>query len=114
MSNEDRIIIASAHLPIEVDRTTDGSFTIHMIDENLIYSILYSMKEKEICEIVWVGMLRNFTEYNEEELKSIEELLNDNNMYMIPVTQTEYNDYWTYMNSIMIPAFVDNSIDMKK
>jgi len=114
ISQEDRIIIASAHLPVEVNRLPDDTFSIKLTDESSIYSILYGMKEKRICEVVWVGMLRNFNEFSETELNKIYEILQENNIYMIPVTESEYRNYWTYINKILGPVFISSSIDVHK
>jgi hypothetical protein len=111
---EDRIIIASAHLPIEVDKLPDDTLSIRVTDESLIYSILYGMKEKDICEVVWVGMLKNHSQYSESELDKINEFLKDNNIYMIMANETVYKNYWIFMNNIMAPVFVDSTIDMHK
>lgn len=112
ISTDDRIIIASAHLPFEIDKTPDDNFVIRVTDESLIYSILYGMKEKEVCEVIWVGMLRNFNQFTESELNKIHELLRDNNIYMIPVSETEYKNFWIYMNKILGPIFIESTIDI--
>jgi hypothetical protein len=114
ISSEDRIIIASAHLPFEIDKNPDDTFVIRTTDESLIYSILYGMKEKEICEVVWVGMLKNFRQFSEMELNKIYELLKENNIYMINVTETEYKNYWVYINNILGPVFVESTVDIHK
>jgi hypothetical protein len=75
---------------------------------------MYGMKEKDVCEVVWVGMLRNFSQFNEQELNEIDELLRENNIYMINLTETDYRNYWIYMNKILTPVFVENTIDMHK
>jgi hypothetical protein len=112
ISSEDRIIIASAFLPVEVNRLPDDTFSIKLTDESSIYSILYGMKEKHICEVVWVGMLKNFSQFTETELNKILETLQENNMYMIPVTETEYRNYWIYINKILGPVFISSTINV--
>lgn len=112
ISSEDRIIIASAHLPVEVNRLPDDTFSIKLTDESSIYSILYGMKEKHICEVVWVGMLKNFNQFTETELSSILEILQENNIYMIPVSETEYRNYWIYINKILGPVFISSTINV--
>jgi hypothetical protein len=59
-------------------------------------------------------MLRNFSQFNEQELTEIDDLLRENNIYMINITETDYKNYWIYMNKILTPVFVENSIDMQK
>ena len=113
ISSEDRIIIASAHLPVEVTRLPDDTFSIKLTDESSIFSILYGMKEKHICEVVWVGILKNFNQFTETELSKILEILQENNIYMIPVTETEYRNYWIYINKILGPVFVSSTINVQ-
>jgi hypothetical protein len=114
ISVDDRIIIASAHLPFEIDKTPDDNYLIRVTDESLIYSILYGMKEKEVCEVVWVGMLRNFSQFNEKDLEKISDFLRDRNIFMINVSETEYRNYWIYMNQILGDVFVSSTVDIHK
>lgn len=114
ISQDDRIIIASAHLPFEIDRTPDDNFVIRVTDESLIYSILYGIKEKGICDVTWVGMLKNFSQFNEKELEKIKDFLRDKNIYMINVSETEYKNYWIYMNKILGDVFVASTVDIHK
>lgn len=72
------------------------------------------MKEKEICEVVWVGMLRNFANFSDDDLMKIEELLRENNIYMISISEIDYKNYWIYMNYIIGPVFVENTVDINK
>jgi hypothetical protein len=114
ISSDDRIIIASAHLPIEVDKTPDDNFLIRVIDESLIYSILYGMKEKEISEVIWVGMLKNFSHFSEKDLEKIKDFLRDRNIFLITLPESDYKNYWIYMNHILIDVFVNTAIDINK
>jgi hypothetical protein len=114
ISSDDRIIIASAHLPFEIDKTPDDHFKIRVTDESLIYSILYGMKEKEICEVVWVGMLKNFSQFSVDDLEKINDFLRDKNIYMINVSENEYKNYWIYMNKILGDVFVACTVDIHK
>jgi hypothetical protein len=114
ISVDDRIIIASAHLPFEIDKTPDDNYVIRVTDESLIYSILYGMKEKEVCEVLWVGMLRNFSQFNEKDLEKISDFLRDRNIYMINVSETEYKNYWIYMNQILGDVFIASTVDIHK
>jgi hypothetical protein len=114
ISSEDRIIIASAHLPFEIDKLPDDTFKIRATDESLIYSILYGMKEKDICEVVWVGMLKNFRQFSESDINRIYEKLKENNIYMIIVSEMEYRNYWIYMNNILGSVFTEGTVDIHK
>jgi trehalose-6-phosphate synthase len=101
-------------LPFEIDKSRDDKFVIRVTDESLIYSILYEMKEKEICDVVWVGMLKNFMDFSEEELMKIDDFLRDNNIHMINISEIDYKNYWIYMNYVIGPVFIENTVDINK
>ena len=119
LTSDDRIIIASSLLPFEVDRkdTIDENskekYVIRNNDDKLIYLILYGMKEKKFCDVVWVGMLKNAYQYNEDELSEIYEFLKQRNVYMVNIPEKIYNDFWIYINQIISPIFVQSSIDIR-
>ena len=114
ISADDRIIIASALLPFEIDKTPDDNFLIRVTDESLIYSILYGMKEKEVCDVLWVGMLKNASQFCGTDLEKIKEFLRDRNIYMILPTELDYKNYRIYMNQILGDVFIESTIDIHK
>jgi galactitol-specific phosphotransferase system IIB component len=114
ISSDDRIIIASAHLPFEIDKIPGGNFIIRETNESIIYSNLYRIKEKGLCEVVWVGMLKNFQQYSEEDLENIKEILKERNIYMVNITETDYKNYWIYIDQIIGDVFVSSTIDIHK
>ena len=87
---------------------------MRVTDEGLIYSILYEMKEKEIVEVVWVGMLKNFKDFTEEELMEIDDFLRENNIHMLDTSEREYKNFWIYINYILGPVFIENTVDINK
>ena len=113
LTKEDKVIIATPHLPFEIDKRTDGAYSFRQTDENLIYSILFNMKEKKICDVTWVGMLSNYKDYTSKELEIINEMLKESNIHMIELTDIEYKNYWIYINQILTPVFIESTIDIK-
>lgn len=109
ISQEDRIIIVTPFLPFEIEKHGQDIFTIHQSDENMIYSIMYRMKEIDICEVVWVGMLKNYTDYEEDDLYEIQNFLEDKNIHMIiPNMRSDYVNYWIYINNILRNIFMES------
>ena len=53
LNSEDRIIIASTFLPFEIIKSDneDNKYKINLGDDNLIYQILFDMKEKHFCDV---------------------------------------------------------------
>jgi hypothetical protein len=72
------------------------------------------MKEKEVVEVVWVGMLKNFRDFTEDELMEIDEFLRENNIHMIDISEREYKNYWIYINYVLGPVFIENTVDINK
>jgi len=72
MNPDDRVIIATVLLPFNVVRGNGmKKFSLEISDENLIYSVMFKMKETNICDVIWVGMLRNFHDYTDDELNEV-------------------------------------------
>lgn len=119
LTSDDRIIIASALLPFEVDKVDNPSgndkskYVIKSTDDKLIYLILFGMKEKKFCEVIWVGMLKNAYKYTEDELNEIYEFLKQHNVYMVNVPDNDYKNFWIYINQIISPIFVQSAIDIR-
>lgn len=113
MSNEDRIVIVTNYLPFEIERNAQEMYTINMTDESLVYNIMYRMKEINFCEVLWVGMLKNYTDFEEDELREIEAFLEEKNIFLvIPEFLSDYTNYCIYINNIISPVFVECNIDI--
>ena len=103
LTSEDRIIIASMFLPFDIIKgeTEEEKYKINLTDENLIFQLLYDMKEKHFCEVFWVGMLKNANEFDEIEIEEIAEFLQEKKIYMVTATENEFKDYQIYMTKIV-------------
>ena len=114
LTSEDRIIIASMFLPFDIIKgeTEEEKYKINLTDENLIFQLLYDMKEKQFCEVFWVGMLKNANEFDEIEIEEIAEFLQEKKIYMVTATENEFKDYQIYMTKIIAPVFIDSTIDV--
>lgn len=115
--NNDRIIIATTYVPFEIKKQyiTEDNYIYKTIynESNSIYSILFNRRDWYTCDIKWVGMLKNYKEFNETELYEIQDLLEINNIYIvIPDVNIEFDNYLKYVNNIILPVFVDCSMNM--
>ena len=70
------------------------------------------MKEKHFCDVFWVGMLKNYKDFDDIEIEEIAEFLQERNIYLVNVTDKEFNDYQMYMSKIITPVFIDSTIDL--
>ena len=112
IDKDDRLIIVSSLLPFDILKTSEGNYEIKVKYDNMIYSLMYGMKQKNICDVIWIGMLRNYKSFDEDELNDIYEYLVDNNIYMVITDDNDYNNYWIYLNKILKSVFTKNSIDI--
>lgn len=113
MSSEDRIVIVTAYLPFEVEKHNQGFYTLNINEESLVYSIMYRMKEINFCEVVWVGMLENYFQFEEDDLVEIQNFLEEKNIYLVtPDHKSDYTNFWIYVNNIITPVFVECSLNI--
>ncbi len=116
LNNRDRITILSALLPFKIKKVSETEedfskkYQIIMTEDNLVYQILYNIKEKN-PNVFWVGILRNFMEFNEMELMDISEYLAEKNIFVVQCTEKDFNDYTIYKHKILYPIFIENTID---
>ena len=114
ITNDDRLIIVSSLLPFDVEFNDNNEIILNYIPDNDIYSVIYGIKEKNLCNIYWVGMLRNYKKFNEEQLNNISNFLLKSNIYLIIPDKNDYRDYWIYTNFLLKNIFVNNTINVKE
>ena len=116
LNNKDRLTILSSLLPFTIKKVSETEedfskkYQIIMTEDNLVYQILYNIKEKN-PNVFWVGILRNFKDFNEMELMDISEYLAEKNIFVVQCTEKEFNDYTIYKHKILYPIFIENTID---
>ena len=113
--SNDRIIMVTVYLPIHIKKKNMNKDEYEIIeDENSFLSrYLNVLKNREtVVEIIWVGMLKNYFDFESDEINSIEILLKKNNYYMIKPTKKEWNLYLFYLERIMFPIYYNSSVSI--
>ena len=79
LQNSERIIIVTNYLPIIVEKKND-KFEIIVKEYSSVFAMINHLKmnKKIKINIYWVGMLRNYFDFSEEQLDEIEDLLEKN------------------------------------
>ena len=108
----ERIIMVTIYLPIHIKKIDMNKNEYEIIqDENSFLSrYLNVLKNNGIVNLIWVGMLKNYFDFNEEEINDIDDLLKKNNYFMIRPDKKEWNLYLFYLERIMFPVFYNSSI----
>ena len=114
IDNIDRIIMVSIYLPIRVKKKDMNKKEYEIIeDENSFFSrYMNVLKNNDIVNLIWVGMLRNYFDFEEEEISYIDNLLQEKNYFMIKPSKKEWNLYLFYIERIMFPIFYTSSVSV--
>ena len=108
----DRIIMVSIYLPISIKKKDINKKEYEIIeDENSIFSrYLNVLKNNDDVNLIWVGMLKNYFDFEKDEIELIDDLLQEKKYYMIKPNKKEWNLYLFYLERIMFPIFYNSSV----
>lgn len=107
-----RIIVVTFYLPFEVVKSGDKYYQI-ITDETLLNNLMFRLREVNLCEVIWVGILKNFEKFSPSEIDEIEIFFEEKNIFILkPNYMSDYNDCLTYINNILNPVFVECNIDI--
>ena len=112
--NIDRIIMVSIYLPIRIKKKDMNKKEYEIIeDENTFFSrYINVLKNSDTVNLIWVGMLKNYFDFEEEEISYIDNLLQEKNYFMIRPNKKEWNLYLFYIERIMFPVFYTSSVSI--
>ena len=130
---EDKFIILSALLPFNIIKKNENDNFINNVDnskdninikekysiipkyEDELYESLFRIRNQKNCEIYWIGMLENYENFYDENLKDnidndLIEFLKYEKIYIVNPTLKDYKNYWIYINHILGKIFYENKI----
>ena len=114
INNEDRLVFVDEFLPFILKKNEncpeDDEENRYILIPNNKYFIIQDLVKKIKCQICWVGMLKNFEDFDETELEEIYSFLEEKMIFVVEVKKKLYEEYYIYYNNILIPTFIDNSI----
>ena len=120
-SPDDRVVIVTALLPFKIVKTKlpdnpsspNEKYQIVPLTDNITYYTLFKFKQLHIMKVAWIGMLKGIFEFTEEEQEEIIMFLEEQDISLVTTTKKESDDYWTYIDKILSPFFIHNTIDFK-
>ena len=112
LNNSERIIMVTNYLPIIIEKKNDN-FEMKIKEYSSVFAVINNIKNNKKVKILWVGMLRNYFDFTEEELYDIEDLLIENDFYLIHPKKEHWEGHLTYINQIMFPIFITSMFDYK-
>ena len=112
LNNSERIIMVTNYLPIIIEKKNE-SFELKVKEFSSVFAVINNIKNNKKVKILWVGMLRNYFDFTEEEIYDIEDLLIENDFYLIHPKKEHWEGHLTYVNQIMFPIFITSMFDYK-
>jgi len=106
--------MVSIYLPITIKKIDLNKKEYEIIeDENTFFSrYLNYLKNNGTIDLIWVGMIKNYFDFEKDEINTIEILLQENGYYMITPNKKDWNLYIFYLERIMFPVFYNSSISV--
>jgi hypothetical protein len=109
---DDRIIMVTLYLPISIKQKDMNKKEFEIIeDENSFLSrYLNVLKNNDTVNLIWVGMLKNYFDFEKDDINIIDNLLQEKNYFMIRPDKKEWNLYLFYLERIMFPIYFNSSV----
>ena len=120
---EDKFIILTTLLPFRIIKNTNKTnekYNIIPKYEDEFYESLFNIRNENIYEIYWFGMIENYEDFyitkNENNIDEeyidpdLIEFLRKEKIFIIKPTIEDYNNYWIYISHIIGRMFYENKI----
>ena len=112
-SQKDRIIMVTIFLPFSIKKINMNKEEYEIIeDENAFFSRYMNILKKKIPNFIWIGMLKNYFDFEDNEINNIDKLLLSKGYYMIKPDKKEWSLYLFYTDRIMLPVFYNSSVSI--
>ena len=111
ITSSDRCIHASMYLPFILKKTENAKNKYEIIEEenSLLLRYINNIKKTKAMNIIWVGMLKNYWDFNEDELDEIQEFLSEEDYYIIRPKKKDWQLFIYYIEGIISPVFFNSS-----
>ena len=105
----DRCIMTSVYLPFYLKKINKNEYEIIEDENSLLLRYINNLKNEKKINIIWVGMLKNYFDFDEEEILEIQEFLSLKDYYIIQPKKKDWQLYLYYIQGIMSPVFYNSS-----
>ena len=111
ITNKDRIIMATIYLPFYIKKNEKKNDYDIIEDENsILLKYINYMKNTKKINLIWVGMLKNYFDFKDEEINEIDEFLFSKGYSIIRPNKKDWNLFLFYIERIMFPIFFNSSV----
>ena len=112
ITHSDRIIMATIYLPFYIKRKEGKKKEYEIVENENSFLLRYKKKKKNTKSInlLWVGMLQNYFDFEEDEIDSIDEFLSQKDFCIIRPKKRDWYLFLFYIERIMFPIFYNSSV----
>ena len=105
----DRVIMASMYLPFYLKKKKTNEYEIIEEENSLLLRYINFLKKEKQINLIWVGMLQNYFDFDEDEINYIQEFLAKQDYYIIKPKKKDWQLYLYYIQVILSPVFYNSS-----
>ena len=109
ITTSDRIIMVSTYLPFYLKKIKKNEYEIIEEENSLLLRYINNLKNTKKINLIWVGMLKNYFDFNEDEINDIQDFLESKDFYIIRPKKKDWQLYLYYIEGIMSPVFYNSS-----
>ena len=111
ITNKDRIIMGTIYLPFYIKKSEKKNEYDLIEDENsFLLKYINDLKNTKKINLIWVGMLKNYFDFKEEEINEIDEFLFNKGYSIIRPNKKDWQLFLFYIERIMYPIFFNSSV----
>ena len=112
ITSSDRIIMATIYLPFYIKKNESNKNKYELIEDENSFLLRYinNLKSTKSINLIWVGMLKNYFDFIEDEINEIDEFLYNKGYSMIRPNKKDWQLFLFYIERIMFPIFYNSSV----
>ena len=112
ITSSDRCIMASVYLPFYLKKNKNNDYEIVEQENSLLLRYINNLKKEKKINLIWVGMIQNYFDFNEDEIIEIQEFLAKEDYYIIKPKKKDWQLFLYYIQGIMSPVFYNSTFSI--
>ena len=112
ITHSDRIIMATIYLPFYIKKKEGKKNEYEIVEDENSFLLRYinNLKNTKSINLLWVGMLPNYFNFEEDEIDAIDEFLSQKDYCIIRPKKRDWYLFLFYIQRIMFPIFFNSSV----
>jgi trehalose 6-phosphate synthase/phosphatase len=104
--------MATIYLPFYIKKNESNKNKYELIEDENSFLLRYinNLKSTKSINLIWVGMLKNYFDFIEDEINEIDEFLYNKGYSMIRPNKKDWQLFLFYIERIMFPIFYNSSV----